>query len=180
MKKTAFTMMELIFVIIVIGILAAVFIPRFSNNNLTKATNHLITNIRYTQHLALLDDQYNAKNATWYKKQWSINLCQAGYKISSLDGTRLAKDPTSKANMDGSVTNDFNLAAKYGVSLSAPAATCIISFDHLGRPYGFNNTPAPTAPTSNLLHTPVNITITSGSNTATIKIEPETGYVHLL
>ena len=82
--------------------------------------------------------------------------------------------------MDGSVTNDFNLAAKYGVSLSAPAATCIISFDQLGRPYGFNNTPAPTAPTSNLLHTPVNITITSGSNTATIKIEPETGYVHLL
>lgn len=173
-------MMELIFVIVVIGILTAVFIPRFSDNNLSEATSHLMSNIRYTQHLALLDDEYNASNVTWYNKRWSINLCQTGYKISSLDGTRVGKDPSSKANMDGSVTKDYNLTAKYNTSLSAPAATCIISFDHLGRPYGFTNTPAPSSPTSNLLHTPVSITLTSGSNTATIKIEPETGYIYLL
>ncbi len=65
-------MMELIFVIIVIGILSAVFIPRFGQNKLSQAANQLISNIRYTQHLALMDDEYNATNPNWYQNRWTI------------------------------------------------------------------------------------------------------------
>lgn len=179
MKKSAFTMMELIFVIIVIGILAAVFIPRLSSNHLSAGTNQLISNIRYAQHLALVDDEYNASNATWYNKRWSIDLCQAGYKISSFDGTKIAVDPLTKAKMDGSLTKDYNITAKYGISLNVSANTCHIAFDHLGRPYGFSSTGTPTSPQSNLMHAPITINLTNSGNSATIKIEPETGYVHV-
>ena len=76
MKKSAFTMMELIFVIVVIGILSAIFIPRFGQNNLSQAANQLISHIRYTQHLALMDDEYNTSNQYWFLERWTIRLKQ--------------------------------------------------------------------------------------------------------
>ncbi|MDD2358616.1 MAG: type II secretion system protein [Thiovulaceae bacterium] len=181
MKKSAFTLLELIFVIVVIGILSAVFIPRFGQNKLSQAANQLISNIRYTQHLALIDDTYDENNATWYKNRWSINLCQAKYKIMS--DTRTALDPLTKEPMDGNFTKQYNLLTKYGVNIQSPASNglCNITFDHLGRPYSFASTPVyPTpSPTDGLIHAPYDINITNGADSLIIRVEAETGYVHL-
>lgn len=76
MKKFAFTMLELIFVIVVIGILAAVFIPRFGQSNLSQAANQLISHIRYTQHLALMNDKYDANDTTWFLERWTLRIKQ--------------------------------------------------------------------------------------------------------
>jgi len=75
-------MMELIFVIIVIGILSAVFIPRFGQNNLSQAANQLISHIRYTQHLALMDDKYDPDVQYWYKQRWQISFSTANSTLS--------------------------------------------------------------------------------------------------
>ncbi len=169
MKKSAFTMMELIFVIIVIGILSAVFIPRFGQNKLSQAANQLISNIRYTQHLALMDDEYNATNPNWYQNRWAVNLCQAKYNIKS--GTRIALDPLTKEHIDGSSTKQYDLQAKYGItSLVSTSNKCKMAFDHLGRPYG----------TDGLNHSATDINITNGADSLIIRVEAETGYVHLL
>ncbi|MDQ7060006.1 MAG: type II secretion system protein [Sulfurimonas sp.] len=66
--KKAFTMIELIFVLVVVGILAAVILPRTKTNPLQEAAIQLLSHIRYTQHLALVDDVYDANDANWYKK----------------------------------------------------------------------------------------------------------------
>ena len=58
MKKRAFTMIELIFVIVVVGILAAIMIPKLNRNASREAANQILTHIRYTQHLAMQDDKY--------------------------------------------------------------------------------------------------------------------------
>jgi prepilin-type N-terminal cleavage/methylation domain-containing protein len=76
MKKQAFTMLEVVFVIVVIGILSVVFIPRFGNNNLSQAANQLISHIRYTQHLALIDDKYDPNDPLWFLERWTIRLKQ--------------------------------------------------------------------------------------------------------
>jgi len=76
--KTAFTLMELIFVIIVIGILSAVIIPNIENNSLKQAAQQVAADIRYTQHLAMINDRYdvNDKNTAnvvkWFKTRWQI------------------------------------------------------------------------------------------------------------
>jgi prepilin-type N-terminal cleavage/methylation domain-containing protein len=182
MKKSAFTMMELIFVIIVIGILSAVFIPRFGQNNLSQAANQLISHIRYTQHLALMDDEYNATNANWYQNRWTIDLCQAKYNIKS--GTRIALDPLTKERIDGSSTKQYDLQSKYGItSIVSTSNKCKIAFDHLGRPYGFvlSGTAATAASTTDgLNHSATDINITNGTDSLIIRVEAETGYVHLL
>jgi len=173
--------LELIFVIVVIGILSAVFIPRFGQNNLSQAANQLISHIRYTQHLALLDDEYNATNQNWYYNRWSINLCSPQYKILRVNiPNSFALDPLTKKSMDG--TGNGDLSQKYGVTISTnPTVNCNIAFDHLGRPYGFANTPAfPTpAPTDGLSHQAIDINVTGGADSLIIRVESETGYVHL-
>jgi prepilin-type N-terminal cleavage/methylation domain-containing protein len=57
MKRFAFTMLELIFVIIVIGILAVLAMPSFNKNSLAEAAEQVAGHIRYTQHLAMVDDK---------------------------------------------------------------------------------------------------------------------------
>lgn len=65
-------MIELVFVIVVIGILAAVIIPNTKTNPLQEAAIQLLSHIRYTQHLAMVDDTFNKNDANWYKKRWQI------------------------------------------------------------------------------------------------------------
>ena len=59
MKRLAFTMLELVFVIVVIGILAALAMPNLSTSPLQQAAEEIAGHIRYTQHLAMMEDKYN-------------------------------------------------------------------------------------------------------------------------
>ena len=73
-------MLELVLVIIVIGILAALAIPRMERDIRREAADNILSAIRYTQHLALVDDKTDpffkdtAGVNTWQKKLWSIRF----------------------------------------------------------------------------------------------------------
>ena len=69
-----FTLIELIFVIVIIGILSAVLAPRFNRPTLTEAANQLVSHIRYTQHLAMVDDKFNSTRPTWFKERWQLRF----------------------------------------------------------------------------------------------------------
>lgn len=169
--KKAFTMLELVFVLVVIGILAAVIIPRTRTNPVQESAINLLSMVRYTQHLALVDDKYD-KSTTWYKNRWQIRFNGNKYSIRDND-----------ANL-----SNIDLNAKYGVTVAVSGTECgvaiggeyIISFDHLGRPIAGDLSGAITpysGPNLQLIHAnDCNITLTSGTENATINIAPETGY----
>ena len=79
--KKAFTMIELVFVIVVIGILAAVIIPSTRTNPLQEAAIQLLSDIRYTQHLAMVDDKYSANDANWEKGRWQMVFAFTGAAV---------------------------------------------------------------------------------------------------
>ncbi|QFR48639.1 type II secretion system protein [Sulfurimonas lithotrophica] len=70
--RKAFTLLELVFVIVVIGILAAAIIPRVNTDRLHEAAIQVVSHIRYTQHLAMNDDKYDDTNQSWYKGRWQF------------------------------------------------------------------------------------------------------------
>jgi len=70
--KKAFTMVEFIFVIVVIGVLATIIIPKTKTNPLQEAAVQVLSHIRYTQHLAMIDDKYNTSNTEWFRERWQI------------------------------------------------------------------------------------------------------------
>jgi len=68
----AFTLLEIVFVIVVIGMLASVIIPSTRTNPLQEAAIQLISHLRYTQHLAMVNDKYNSNDSEWYKGRWQL------------------------------------------------------------------------------------------------------------
>lgn len=82
--KKAFTLIELIFVVVVIGILAFALWPTKQPTQAFEAARQIVAHIRYTQHLALNDDKFATHTDTggtgasiainWYKRLWRITF----------------------------------------------------------------------------------------------------------
>lgn len=177
-------MLELVFVIVVVGILAAALIPRMDRDTLYEATEQLLSHIKYTQHLALVDNVYDANNANWFQERWRITFDDANDQYAVSRGlpavvSDYAKDPLNKKPMNGMLgDNDYDLNDKYSVSVGVGGATTRIAFDHLGRPYVFTATD-PMTPTQYLLTANFDINVSDGTETATIRLRPETGYAYI-
>jgi len=176
--KKAFTMLELVFVIVVIGILAAAILPRMDRDSAAEATIKLQSDIRYAQHLALVDDKYDAGNANWAQNRWQIRFNGNSYSITSMNNTVFARDPETGNNIT------VNLNAEYGATIdlnNCDGGATVISFDHLGRPMTGNlsATPYPALGANNgsLLTVNCVIAVTADGDTFNITISPETGYV---
>lgn len=176
--KKAFTMLELVFVIVVIGILAAAILPRMDRDTAAEAAIRLQSDIRYTQHLALIDDKYDAGNANWAQNRWQIAFTNNSYTIASNNGALAARDPET----GNAIAIDLN--DEYGATIdlsNCDGGATVISFDHLGRPMTGNlsATPYPALGANNgsLLTGNCVISVTADGETHNITIFPETGYV---
>ncbi len=206
--KKAFTMIELVFVIVVIGILAAVIIPNTRTNPLYEAATQLVSHIRYTQHLAMVDDKFDSTDSYWYKGRWQIIFTDSKTKYSiysdgssgaSYDGNsnigEMAVDPSNKSKVlspgsngytaDSRANNKLDLKNSYGIDTVTMTGGCSgdsrISFDHLGRPIsGTIDGTTTSYVAGKLLISTCNIVLVNLDENVTISIEPETGYAHIL
>ncbi len=70
-------MIELVFVIVVLGIIATVALPRLASDGVQDAMDQILSDIRYTQHLALVDnviDQAIPRDTRWQSAFWTIQF----------------------------------------------------------------------------------------------------------
>lgn len=93
--KKAFTLVELVFVVVVLGILAFALWPTKPPTQAFEAARQVVAHIRYTQHLALNDDKFATHKdedgtkaniaKDWYKRMWRI-------AFSNLNNTKCKND----------------------------------------------------------------------------------------
>ena len=174
--KKAFTLLELVFVIVIAGILAFVLIPKSSDTKLLESANQLISHIRYAQQLALNNDQFDPNDENWYKKMWRIEFEHNGtYKVwrgNEAKSNKIAPDPANP----GQKLKDVQL--KRGIIAKGSK----VIFDELGRVYSEQ------AATKSYEHkidqnTTIKLCKGSASSDCTgkehikLSIEPETGYI---
>jgi prepilin-type N-terminal cleavage/methylation domain-containing protein len=205
-RSPAFTMIELVLVIVVLGILAAVGIPRLERDLKQEAADNILSAIRYTQHLALIDNKHKFDNPKWQRRWWRIMFAQCSdgkyfYRIGSdddMDSTstfeqsEAAIDPANGKPMyvanngdcsDGNVSQNILIGKKYGVTVGNGSGGCdgvkSIGFDHLGRPHvGFSGSNTPDYSSYMSSTCTFNFTLSDGG-TFRINIEPETGYAYI-
>jgi len=208
-QNKAFTLLEAVVVIVLIGILATVAIPRLQTDTTQEAADQILSDIRYTQHLALTDDVTNPNNSNWQRAFWSMRFgrCASGsgwyYMIGSdkdyagdIDRiTEAAIDPLSGKPMfwigtkacsnggDGTVSNKIFITKRFGISNVTFSGSCNgaqhIGFDRLGRLH--QSFTASSSPNyASVLHTPCIITFTHPNGNFAINIEPETGYAYIV
>ena len=113
MKRSAFTMIELIMVIVVLGILAALAIPRLDRDLRQEAGDSMLSSIRYAQHMALMDNVTDSDNNKWQKAFWRFGFRKCSdngiyYYVGSdkdtegnIDAGEEAMDPTNGKSMIG-------------------------------------------------------------------------------
>lgn len=77
----AFSALELVFVIIMVGILSAIATPYFSRDDLALASAQLISHIKYTQHLALSEDMFEPNVQKWFLKRWQIRFFKGNGEV---------------------------------------------------------------------------------------------------
>ncbi len=194
MRLNAFTMLELVIVLIVAGILSAVILPRLERDSLREATSQVVRHIQYTQHLAMMDDVYDDANATWYKAMWRISFRSNNcYVVSSntdhnanYDRNESATDPLTETLLysntacvqESSDSSNMFLQEKYGIDSITFNSACgnnrFVAFDYLGRPHKTLSS------SYDVVSSVCEITLHSGSREAVISITPETGYVKVL
>jgi prepilin-type N-terminal cleavage/methylation domain-containing protein len=162
--KKAFTMIELVFVVIIIGIMSAVLAPRADNNSLQQATNQIISHIRYTQHLALSDDKFSNSDRDWYKKRWQIQFSDnktgdsvKNWKYVVYSDLTLSNNANSKSEVAHNpkninqyligwktsgltITKSLNIGKTFGIKNIVFKDGCKgqskrIFFDRIGRPF---------------------------------------------
>lgn len=144
--KKAFTMLELVVVIVVIGIIAVAALPRINDDHIAEAADQVMSHIRYTQHLAMQDSKFDPTDARWFRKRWSITFTQAAfcdggnewrYSVYHDDGdatgnlnsaNEVARDPLDPSKFMSSgwagiskancanASSKYNLARKFGIT----------------------------------------------------------------
>ncbi|CZE47741.1 prepilin-type N-terminal cleavage/methylation domain-containing protein [Campylobacter geochelonis] len=201
----AFTLMELVLVIVVVGILSALVIPRLERNAILEASNQIVSHIRYTQHLAMMDNKFNANDATWFKSRWTIAFNNGNswrydvFQDKNHDGAvsdigEVAKDPQNPNRVlssgftgaaDSVLSKKMNLGNKFGVTGVVFGGSCAgttgISFDEKGRPMlQVSTAGGATNPVDRMITGNDGCTIAINNDDgkrAVITIRPETGYV---
>jgi len=137
-NRLGFTMMELVFVIVVLGTLATLVMPRLDRDIRQEAADNILSAIRYTQHLALNDDKHRFDTFDWQKRLWQIRFSNfnggwqysiwsdlnGGGNVDITPGTEeMAIDPLNGKNLhstdntqDPGESSDIFLTNNYGIT----------------------------------------------------------------
>jgi len=164
LRSLGFTLVELIVVMVVLGILAAVFVPRSNNPAIILSTQaeQLAADIRYVQSLAITQGWSGVSPTA---RRYRVNFAVASYNFTDVSGAAIA-------HTDGT-TGPISFAG--GISISLPLSNLpnnLVSFDGLGKPYT-------DAGATTKLASMATISLVSGSSTRTIQICPETGLLRV-
>jgi prepilin-type N-terminal cleavage/methylation domain-containing protein len=209
-NKSAFTMLELIFVIVALGIITSLAIPRLERDHLQDAAVQILQDIRYTQHLALMDDKTNPNNNNWQNSLWLIGFRNTGgnnwtYTIGSdmdgggnIDRIESAIDPLNRKRMFG-IDNIINpdesprvfITTKFGVQnitfnntpIGAAGNSNVqhLAFDYMGRPHRGILAGRGNNDYRTVMQDDLNITFTMSDNqTFSIIVEDQTGHAYIV
>lgn len=162
MHQKAFTLLELIIVIMTLSIIAFMITPNLQRDIAQEAADSILLSLTYTKHLAMIDNKTNPEAAEWQKSLWQIRFGQYGKVLSytvgsnsdydrNIDKSESAIDPVngkymhyghSHAPKQNESPRIF-LSYTYGiesVAFNACHGTSHsrakhLAFDHLGRLY---------------------------------------------
>ncbi len=161
-KRLAFSMIELIMVIVVMGILSAVAMPQLNSDTRVGARDNIYSALQFTRHLALIDNRTNPENTKWQMELWTIAFASdsdsdGGYNYSigsnqnhnnAFSQNECAIDPANgqyfyaqngSKNIGINQSPNVFLGINFGVKEVKFTNGCTgakhIAFDNLGRPF---------------------------------------------
>lgn len=155
-KHRGFTLVELVFIILIIGILAVSVMPKWSGTSLGVQfeARRLLNDLRYTQALSVTTGQ---------RYRW-VKTGSNTYSILDESGSAITLP-------SGTTTLTFSSGVSFGALTNLPGS--LVAFNSQGIPYITSGTPG------TALASTASIVVSNGTQSSTVQITPETGYVGL-
>jgi hypothetical protein len=200
--KKSFSLLEIIFVIIILSIGAVMTLSKSQISKLNLATQKIILYLNYTRYISHIDNKFDIKDEEWEKKRWTLKFKNCNEKIGGLyynvyndtsGGTAHYKkidtlmDPLNNKYLysNGCREDSLNdkskhvlLTKEYGiekvkVNCNTTSTIGQISFGYDGKIYSQLGT------NIKEILTPCEIKLFNDKNDfTTIRVEPKTGYIH--
>jgi len=82
--KKSFSLLEIIFVLIIITIISSM---AFQNKNISKiklAKEQLILHLKYMRYISMIDNKYNHNDNLWYRKAWNMKFLNCSKNIGGI------------------------------------------------------------------------------------------------
>jgi len=205
-SKKSFSLLELLFIIVIIAIVSLSFFPKNIKNDLNLAASKIIIHLKNTRFQAMIDNKFNHDDEFWFRERWTLKFqnCQKSigglyYVVYSdtnhgghINKGETLKDPLTQkwlySNYDceasSNESKDILLTKEYGVTkvnISCNNTSTIgqLSFGYDGQVYTKLGTKSIDT-YKYLLKETCNISLYDKSNNkVTISIEPNTGYIRL-
>ena len=154
-KRSAFTMIELIFIIVILSVLSAAVTMSIPDPRLKTDTDSIIQKIKSTQLKALSYSHENLNDPSWRQKDYNDTCISLNKNSFNL------------------IEKSQNTPKPYLLSTQTTITSDIskICFDHLGHPYKTNYE------LNNFLKMPIELNITYKQKTKQMVIMPYSGYV---
>jgi len=204
--KKSFSLLELLFIIVIIAIVSLGFFPKTINSKLNQAANKVIIHLKNTKNQAMIDNKFNHNDDFWFRERWTMKFqnCQKSigglyYVVYSdtnhgghINKSETLKDPLTQkwlySNYDcdasSNESKDILLTKEYGVTkveISCNSTSTIgqISFGYDGQVYTKLGTKSNDTYKYLLTETCTISLYDKSNNKVTISIEPNTGYIYL-
>jgi Tfp pilus assembly protein FimT len=133
MYKKSFSLIEIIFVIVLISVISSYTIQTNNQDKLVLAKNQIKMHLKYMRYIAMLDNKYDHNDKNWYRKAWNVKFrwCSGKKQIhyyiySDLDNSghvkeeETLKDPLTNNRIystisckDNSKRTNYTLLSKY-------------------------------------------------------------------
>jgi type II secretory pathway pseudopilin PulG len=113
--KKAFSLLELVLVVVLIGFLYTLFIPKKQENRLQELTNRVSLYLSYIRYKALIDDKY-LNDDLWHKKRWTMKFfrCQnEGIYFSIYSDENGKGHPNQDESLKDPLTNKYIYSSNY-------------------------------------------------------------------
>lgn len=202
-KKKSFSMIEILFVIVLISIVSSLILTTKELPKLNYASQKLTLYLNYTRYIAFLDNKFDIEDPEWEKKRWTLKFQRCTnsedgfyfvvYSDRSGDTAHFKKeeclkDPLNQkylySQSDCVATHDESknilLTKEYGVkkievSCNTTSALGQISFGNDGKIYSQLGTDI-----KEITQTCLIKIYDKNNNSKTITVEPKTGYIATL
>ena len=207
MMKKSFSLIEILFIIVLIAIITSLFIPKNNFSKLHQAADKIILYLKYTRYIAMIDNKYNINDDMWYKERWTLKFQNCSKKVGGLyyvvfsdsnhkgspNKSECLKDPVTnkylyshydcEASKDESkyilLTKEFGIN-KVEVSCNSTSTLGQISFGSDGKIYSRLGTKPQDIDKYKITETCYIDMYDILNNKITVAIEPDTGYIHKL
>jgi prepilin-type N-terminal cleavage/methylation domain-containing protein len=168
--KSAFTLVEILMVVIILGIASAIIVPNLGTRNdmnVAAAARVIMADLMYAQNRAIVTQSMTYVPITVATQQYAItsskpNASPVVYVMNPVTGQNYITKFSSATNPG------LQPAALQAVNIDAKAC---IAFDELGQPYSWD----PATGNSTALVNPATIPVKCGNFLLTVSVEPYTG-----